>query len=156
MTSSNLLDRNYLELDTIRFTEDAILEIDYSYQVVAGVPRDQVESITLHHTSIAERPVATTVGAIGLCLLALYPWVVYFRVMSEGGRMNTILFGLTNFAILAAWMFYRVLRRRLVVEVHTTKEPRKLVFQDNVDPQEAEEFLLAAGERYGYRVMSRL
>ena len=134
---------------SVVFSEEGVAEFD-QHRRASFVPKSDVLSLEIRHTSGLERPlIAIVVGAL-ITIASLYPLVPLLDWFQQGGTLQVDLLPLLAFSLLGLWMIWFAVRKRQVLVVHTPKGRRKLIFHGTVDSDAARGALAEAVQRYGY------
>ena len=137
------------ELASVRIGADGLAEMDGRRRLLF-IPRNEVHGLELVYASGAERPVLTALAGTVVLLVALFPFVFLFFVLTRGGHMEGHLFWLSAFGILGVWLLNFAVKSRYVLLVHTPAGSRKLVFHRSAAREDVVRFVNEAAPRFQY------
>jgi len=140
-----------LQYDSMKVWDAGIGEMDQRRAVVF-VPRTEIRGLEFAYAAGAERPLVTILLGIFVLAVSATPILYLLGTLIWGGTLNIKIFLILGLAPLGLWLLRFALKRRLVLIVHTAKGSRKMVFQGSSDLDAIRDFVLQAGNRYGYTV----
>lgn len=141
----------YAQYDTIRIGTEGVAEME-GRRSVLFIPREEVVSLQLRHTTPAQRPILTAVAGLALIAFSIVPIIMVLGLLEGKGRGTVEIhtFAMTGFFPLGGWLLSLIFRQRYVLAVTTPREVRKLVFQKSRNHAEIEEFLARGRADFSY------
>jgi hypothetical protein len=143
--------QTHLEFASVRIGAEGLAEMDGARRLTF-VPRTEIHGLELARASAAERPIVTALAGVVVLLVALFPFLFLFLVLTRGGHMRTSLFWLSAFGVLGVWLLWFAFRSRYVLLVRTQAGTRKIVFHQSASHEDIVRFITEASPRFGYSV----
>jgi hypothetical protein len=119
----------------IRITEASIEELAGN-SVAASVPRAEVLELEIGHGRVGERPIPTTLLALGVTAFGLtMAWHLFIWLQHGGPALYVEAFGLALIP-LGGWMFWSAWRRGRLLFITTRRERRRFAFARGTTDEE--------------------
>jgi hypothetical protein len=135
----------------IELSDEGVAEMDGARRAVF-LPRAEVRSIALRHGFTAERQLPMLLLAAALVAVAAYACLFSLALIGGGSGATSMMAVPVLLVPIAAYVAFLALRRGYFLEVHTTRERRKLAVGVGAARVELEGFLAQAKERMGWEV----
>lgn len=143
---------NTLTLGSVSISDVEIAEYDRNLPIVQ-IPKDDIVQIDLKRSIASERPIIQFLLGLIITIPGFNASRVIWHWLFFGGTLYIdIAFSFILLIPLGLWLSFSSLQKRILLEISTKKNKRKILFKKEHSIEEIRNYIAQVNEVHGYKV----